>query len=182
MAGVQNRSVALLSIRPEYAELIEAGTKRVEFRRSKFSRPLTHVIVYATSPEKRVIGYFEVLGVDEGSPTSLWREHKEYGGISRRKLFKYLRGARQAIAIRIGTFHPARTHVRLEDVGAAAPPQSFRYIDHISLACLEGQVREVVPQPPLADGGGDDVDLGLGQLIDHDIVIVAAREPAERRD
>ena len=136
MVRIQDYSVALLSVRPEYAQQIAAGTKRVEFRRAKFSRPLTHVVVYSTSPEKRVVGYFEVLGIDEGSAASLWQEHKEHSGISRKKLFAYLRGARQAIAIRIGKFHHAHRQVRLEDLGALAPPQSFRYLTPESLALL----------------------------------------------
>lgn len=136
MVGSQHCSVALLSIRPEYARQIATGEKRVEFRRAKFSRPLTHVVVYATSPEKRVVGYFEVLGIDEGSAASLWEEHKTHSGISRKRLFEYLRGARQAIAIRIGRFHHAHRQVRLEDLGALAPPQSFRYLRPESLASV----------------------------------------------
>src|SRR5690606_16414773 len=41
---------ALMSIRPEYAERILAGTKRIEFRKRPLASDITDVIVYATTP------------------------------------------------------------------------------------------------------------------------------------
>ena len=42
---------ALLSIKPEFADMIFAGTKRYEFRRAIFKRnDLEGVLVYASSP------------------------------------------------------------------------------------------------------------------------------------
>ena len=128
--------IALLSIHPEYVQRMSRGEKRVEFRRARFSRELTYVVVYATSPESRIAGYFEVVGVDEGSPSFLWRTHGDHSGISRKRLFDYLRGARQAVAIRIGRFHEVKRKISLADVGAVAPPQSFRYLPQEALAIL----------------------------------------------
>ena len=128
--------IALLSIHPEYVRLMSKGEKRVEFRRARFRQELTHVVVYATSPERRIAGYFEVVGIDEGSATSLWRTHKEHSGIPRKKLFAYLRGARQAVAIKIGKFHAVQRKISLGEVGAAAPPQSFVYLPREALALL----------------------------------------------
>lgn len=128
--------IALLSIHPEYVRLMSKGEKRVEFRRARFRHELTHVVVYATSPERRIVGYFEVVGIDEGSATSLWRTHKKHSGISRKRLFAYLRGARQAVAIKIGRFHEVKRKISLGEVGAAAPPQSFVYLPREALALL----------------------------------------------
>ena len=128
--------IALLSIHPEYVQRMSRGEKRVEFRRARFAREVAYVVVYATSPESRIAGYFEVVGVDEGSPTFLWRTHREHSGISRKRLFAYLRGARQAVAIRIGKFHEAKRKISLTDVGAATPPQSFMYLPQEALAVL----------------------------------------------
>ena len=133
----EDGSIALLSIHPEYVRLIVEGAKRVEFRRTSFARPVSHVVVYSTMPEKRLVGYFEVADVDKGSPMSLWSRHNKNGGISRERLFEYLEGGRQAVAIIMGAFYSFRKELRLEDIGVFAPPRSFRYLDRGILATLE---------------------------------------------
>jgi predicted transcriptional regulator len=67
--------VALLSIRPEYAEAILNGTKRVEFRRTRFSRDVSFIVIYATQPVGKVVGWFEVDGIETSTPGE-WRTLK----------------------------------------------------------------------------------------------------------
>ncbi len=62
-----------MAIRPHFADSILAGRKRVEFRKRRFSRAVSHVIIYATEPVKRVIGMFEVKSVSDGPPARVWR-------------------------------------------------------------------------------------------------------------
>ena len=51
----------LLSIKPEFAELIFKGTKKFEFRKSIFKNSeIKTVVVYASSPMQKVIGEFEI--------------------------------------------------------------------------------------------------------------------------
>jgi len=52
-------NVFLLS-KPEYAFAILNGTKRYEFRKAMFRKDVDKVVVYATAPYKKVIGYFKV--------------------------------------------------------------------------------------------------------------------------
>lgn len=137
VADGEDGSIALLSIHPEYVKLILEGAKRVEFRRTSFAKPLSHVVVYSTSPERRLAGYFEVVDVDKGSPVSLWRKHNRSSGISRERLFEYLEGGRQAVAIIMGAFYSFRKELSLEDIGVLAPPRSFRYLDRRVLPILE---------------------------------------------
>ena len=131
-------SVAVLSIHPEYARLIASGEKKVEFRRNGFSRPLTHVVVYSTSPESRLVGYFEVEDISRGTPEALWDNHNGHSGISREKLFDYFGDEDEVTAITIGSFYEFRETVTLEDLGMTTPPRSFRYVDHEVLAKLGG--------------------------------------------
>src|SRR4051794_17699097 len=95
--------VALLAIKPRFAEAIIAGRKTVEFRRTRFSRPPTHIILYASSPIKKVVAYFEVLSIRELTPSSLWREFRAAGGINHTEFWDYYKGARIGIAIVVGT-------------------------------------------------------------------------------
>ena len=61
MGAQSPERVALLSIRPEYAEAIFAGRKTVEFRRAPLADDVSVVVVYVTQPVGRVIGWFTVL-------------------------------------------------------------------------------------------------------------------------
>jgi predicted transcriptional regulator len=130
MAQSTDPRVALLSIHPEFARGIFDGTKRVEFRRRSFAKPVTHIIVYSTAPDSRVLGYFAVDGVEAASPATLWRRHGKVGLISREKFSLYFAGVDKGYAIRVGevvTFDaPRALH---EATGHGTPPQSFAYVD-----------------------------------------------------
>lgn len=51
----ERMAVILLSIKPEYAEKIFAGTKKYEYRRHIASEKVEKIIVYSTAPVKQVI-------------------------------------------------------------------------------------------------------------------------------
>lgn len=129
MAQRTDPRVAVLSIHPEYAHGILAGTKRVEFRRRAFGQPVTHVVVYATAPESRVLGYFAVDGVDVASPRELWRRHGGHGLISKEKFVEYFAGRTAGYAIRVGDVVRLETPQKLRvATGHETPPQSFAYV------------------------------------------------------
>ena len=62
MARTAHPQVALLSIHPVYAQGIIDGRKTVEFRRRAFGKSVTHVVVYATAPVRKVVGAFTARG------------------------------------------------------------------------------------------------------------------------
>lgn len=69
---VQPSCGVVLSVHPEYAAAIAAGTKRVEFRRNRMHAPVSSAIFYATSPEKRLICLCEAFWVDWADLDVLW--------------------------------------------------------------------------------------------------------------
>ena len=88
-------NILLLSIRPEYANKIFEGKKKVELRRVR-TRLKTGdlVIVYVSSPEKALVGSLEVERVItvENLPkeiNNLWKQVKEQSGIKRKQFDKY---------------------------------------------------------------------------------------------
>jgi hypothetical protein len=75
------RDVVLISIKPEFAEEILGGQRRVEFRKTRPSfGPGTRAVIYASSPKKCVVGVFEVARVVQGTPKSLWGKANKYSG------------------------------------------------------------------------------------------------------
>ena len=133
-------SIALLSIHPEYVELIATGEKKVEFRRIRFQRHLTHIVVYSTSPEKRLVGYFEVEDMEVDSPELISSKYEANGGVSPETLSKYMKDATHAVAIIIGNFYSFSKHIDLNDIGIVSPPQSFRYLDQGIFEYLQSYV------------------------------------------
>lgn len=64
----------LLSIKPEFAEKIFAGTKKYEFRKSIFKNTnVKRIVVYASYPVQMVIGEFEIEEILEARPSQLWK-------------------------------------------------------------------------------------------------------------
>lgn len=147
--------VALLSIKPEYAEAIFAGRKTVEFRRSRLAPDVDFAIVYATQPTGRIIGWFRITGITESTPDGLWRRFRRNGGIRRRDYFSYFAGAARAYAIEIADATAVDEPLGLDSLSAGLrAPQSFQYLDapiaaHV-IASPEREHRRATLRPAFA--------------------------------
>lgn len=121
--------VALMSIHPEYADAILAGTKKVEFRKRPIADDVTHIIVYATAPVSAIVGAFIVENQATAAPSSLWRRFAKVGGITRHGFFSYFAGRAHGVGIEVGeVLAPAEPMSLVDDLGVARPPQSFQYL------------------------------------------------------
>lgn len=120
----------LLSIKPEHAENILAGTKRFEFRKAIFKNPnVKTVVIYATKPVGMVIGEFEVEHILSDRPSRIWAETGPFAGISRAFFREYFSGRHMAhaIGVRNATRYPEPQSLRaILQHGIA--PQSFCYV------------------------------------------------------
>jgi predicted transcriptional regulator len=105
------------------------GTKTVELRRGPVSTAVSHVVVYATSPVKTVLGWFEVASIERDRPSRLWRRHSHATGVSAAEFRTYFEGAEQGTAISVRRAFPLERPIDLTTFGTSLPPQSFRYID-----------------------------------------------------
>jgi predicted transcriptional regulator len=73
-------NILLISIKPEYANKIFEGSKTVELRRVRPRlREDDIVIVYASCPEKALVGWFEVEDIIEEHPNKLWNKVENKG-------------------------------------------------------------------------------------------------------
>jgi predicted transcriptional regulator len=127
VAGAEDRRVALLSIRPRFADAILAGEKTVELRRVGFARDVEHVLVYATAPVQAVVGWFRVTAIDRDRPTRLWQRYQSTVGVSRQEFRRYFQGVRTGVAILIGEVGTLMSPVSLRDVYVNAAPRNFCY-------------------------------------------------------
>lgn len=132
--------VALMSIRPRFAQAILAGTKLVELRRVSFKRPLTHVFIYETGSTGYVVGFFEVKKVVEASPRTVWKTYNGTSGLTKKEFDGYYCGKDNAVAIEVGRVVRLDVPRRLSDFQIARPPQSFMYL-------CPSTVEGVLPSP-----------------------------------
>ena len=135
-----------LSLRPEYADLILRGTKRVELRRIRPRAVAgTQVVIYAASPVKSVLGGCEVSGVTCGEPDEVWDLHGALSAVDREGFDSYFDGAAQAVAIRLRAPWRLARPVPLSALRATwdgfTPPQSFRYVPSVDFNWLAKRAR-----------------------------------------
>jgi predicted transcriptional regulator len=122
--------IAFLPIKPEYMAEIISGKKRYEFRRRPISAEVERIILYSTSPVKRIIGIAQVSGVEQDSPTATWAKTKHKAGISYAAYCGYFAGAQNAVAIKLTDVRLFKNPVSPQDiVPNFVVPQSFRYVD-----------------------------------------------------
>jgi predicted transcriptional regulator len=124
-----HRRLALLSIHPHFAEAIFSGRKKVELRRTGFAQPISHVVVYATAPIRRVVGMFEVAKVDRDRPARLWRRYRSVAGVEAKFFRDYYEGLDEGVAIVVGATAPLAEPVPLSVLNVSSAPQSYRYLD-----------------------------------------------------
>jgi predicted transcriptional regulator len=124
-------TTAILPIRPNYVNEILSGNKRVEFRRTRFKRDVTNILIYASTPVKRIVGYFEVGDILEMSPEQAWLEFESDGGIDYKSFFDYYEGASVAYVISICEVVRFENEIMLTELCEnLAAPQSYRYLSN----------------------------------------------------
>ncbi len=119
----------VLSIKPEFANKIFAGTKKYEFRRAIFKNSnVKKVIVYSSSPVKKIIGEFEIDRIITHDLETLWGITKKYSGISEDFFFQYFGNKEHGFAIKIKNTKLYRIPKCIREDYKLFPPQSFLYL------------------------------------------------------
>lgn len=118
----------LLSIKPEYSKKILSGIKKYEYRKHAAQESVNAILIYSTSPDMKIVGKVEVLGVISGSPTSVWESTKANAGITRKKYREYYKSVKKAYAYKLGSVELFIPPKSLSDFDIKTAPQSFVYV------------------------------------------------------
>lgn len=90
----------VMSVRPRYAASIEAGQKRIEFRRRFPSRVTrARALVYVTAPVQAVQLACVIDAVHRAAPAELWARFGAASGVSREDFDAYFTGAAVGVAL-----------------------------------------------------------------------------------
>lgn len=118
----------LISINPEHVENIISGIKKYEYRKLAAKQDISSIIIYVTTPVKRVVAEAEIIDVLMLPPEELWKETKEASGISKKFFDEYFKGREVAYAYKLGVIKVYDEPKSLLDYGVKAAPQSFVYL------------------------------------------------------
>jgi len=135
--------VLFLSLRPEYAELLVGGQKTVELRRIRPRAPVgTIVLLYASSPQRELVGTCTVAAIGQATPDQIWKLHGSKTGICRTDFRAYFNGTTQAVAITVTNPRRFDRPISLPRLRSKwidfQPPQSFRYVSNADASQLLG--------------------------------------------
>ncbi|MGQ9674637.1 MAG: hypothetical protein ACUVX1_03110 [Chloroflexota bacterium] len=134
------RHIAMLTIHPEFARRIFAGQKNIEFRKVRFQRDVSHVVVYAGAPVRSILGYFEVAALDEASPRELWSRYGASCGTLPDEFQAYFDSHKRGMAIKIGTVNMLKEPLPLSALDQAlTPPQCFVYLTRETFDLIRAQ-------------------------------------------
>lgn len=121
--------VALMAIHPQYAEAILDGRKRVEFRKRPLAADVSTVVIYATTPVKRIVGEFTVGRTVLARPSRLWEIAGEDGAIDPEAYTSYFAGSDNAAGLVVAAARRYPRSVALAELEPTpAVPQSFTYL------------------------------------------------------
>lgn len=118
----------LLSINPEYVASILQGKKLYEYRKFRCRDDVDKIIIYATAPQKQVVGEAEIAGIVEDEILAVWHQTKEYSGITYKFFRQYYKGKKRAVAYQLKNLVIYDKPLTLEEIGVSCAPQSYRYI------------------------------------------------------
>ncbi len=118
----------LISINPEHVQNIINGVKKYEYRKIAAKQDISSIIIYETTPIKKIVAEAEIIEVLMLSPNKLWEQTKFESGITKDFFYKYFEGRDVAYAYKLGKIKVYAQPKTLLDFGVKVAPQSFVYL------------------------------------------------------
>jgi len=133
--GQSCETKVLMSIKPENADKILTGKKKVEIRR-RFSKKWTgcRISLYASTPKCSVVGDAFVREVVQDDPDLIWQIFGEQIGCTRGQFERYAHAADKLYAIILEDVVPYDQTISLHDISQALgtrihPPQNYSILN-----------------------------------------------------
>jgi predicted transcriptional regulator len=135
----QESKAALISVHPKYVRQILDGSKKIEFRRVWATRPITHLVLYSTAPDMKVVAILQVKKTIETNVSGLWELAKQYGGgLTRATLREYFSNKPRGYGLIIGSVQALKTPLALSAaIPSVRAPQSYAYLTSDQFAAIQ---------------------------------------------
>lgn len=122
-------SKILISINPKYVEKILSGTKKYEYRKVLPKKNINKIIIYSTSPIKKVVAEVEILDILIDKKDKIWELTKNNSGIDKKFYDEYYKNKEVAVAYKLGKVTKYKKEKDLAEYNINYYPQSFVYLD-----------------------------------------------------
>ncbi len=128
--------IIILSIHPNHINKILLGEKLFEYRK-RIPQDIDYLIVYATTPIKKVVAIIKVDVVLKDTPKNIWEQTKDKSGVSYTFFINYFNKISSAYAIKFSNIYkiPNPSDITAID-GVKCAPQAYMYINESSLKDL----------------------------------------------
>lgn len=124
-----NRSNILLPIKPESVDRIIKQTKLYEYRKSRCKKDIDKIVIYSTSPVKKVVAEVIVKEIITSAPLKLWESTKDYSDTTKDKFMEYFKNKNIAYAYKLGKVTVYDKPKTLEELEINYYPQSYVYLE-----------------------------------------------------
>jgi predicted transcriptional regulator len=133
--------ILFLSVQPKYAELILVGQKTAELRKVRPSIEKGDIVIlYVSSPVKKVKALATVEGITSAHPDQLWTQISDEVGVTDQEYLDYFRGKSIGYAIHLSKLRLLETPITLSKLReywpGFHPPQVYQYIPKRDLVRL----------------------------------------------
>lgn len=122
-------SAIILPIKKQYSDQIFAGTKIYELRKSVPKQPVNKILVYESQGCGKIVGELEISETLRLPVNDLWRQVRDYAGISCEGFHKYFNGRAFGYAYRIVSATIYDEPIPITNYGLKMPPQGFAYVN-----------------------------------------------------
>ena len=122
-------SKILMSIKPVYVEKILSSEKCYEYRKTLPKKDISKIIIYSTSPVKKVVGEVSVKNILILEKEELWNKTKDKSGTSKEFYDSYFKNKNIAVAYELDEIKIYNPYKELSDLNINFVPQSFIYLD-----------------------------------------------------
>lgn len=121
---------AILSLKPQYAELILSGEKTVELRNRVIRmEPGTVIWIYATKPVGGIVALAKLDSVVHDTPAEIWVRFEREMCIDRAHFDSYIDNRESVSALVLSSVHKLKRSLTLDwirrSIGSFQPPQFY---------------------------------------------------------
>jgi predicted transcriptional regulator len=131
MSGQSPEGGIVMSIMARYAKMILSGAKKVEIRR-KFSKKWkgSKVIIYASRPERSLVGQALIKDVFFDRPENVWQRFSDQIGCTKEQFDKYTASKNKVYAIVLEGVAAYRKSISIREISSMMkenlrPPQNY---------------------------------------------------------
>lgn len=119
----------ILSIHPQHIAKILSGEKCFEYRK-KIPTDIEYLIVYATSPIKKVVAVIEIDTVLRDSAQNIWDITQNESGVSYEFFMNYFKSLSIGYAIKFRKIYKLPNPIDITFIdGVKGAPQSYQYVN-----------------------------------------------------